>query len=144
MLIEATTKTVPPEERKGVERLLGTINCRTKFIPRKYWVTQPISTSYSTGKSPRKTLLRIARKNLIRSTNDYHLLLREETCYWLVAATKSVLKAVILQGNKHIVDALIAVTDAETRYPQIQKNCSHRHLEAFSSIHIWSWHRRRK
>lgn len=33
MLIEATTKTVPPEERKGVERLLGTINCRTKFIP---------------------------------------------------------------------------------------------------------------
>lgn len=54
-----------------------------------------------------------------------------------VAATKSVLKAVILQGKKHIVDALIAVNNAETQYPQIEKNpSSHRHLEAFSSIHI--------
>lgn len=49
-----------------------------------------------------------------------------------VAATKSVLKAVILQGKKHIVDALIAVNNAETQYPQIEKKkpCSHRHLEA--------------
>lgn len=38
-----------------------------------------------------------------------------------VAATKSVLKAVILQGKKHIVDALIAVNNAETQYPQIEK-----------------------
>lgn len=38
-----------------------------------------------------------------------------------VAATKSVLKAVILQEKKHIVDALIAVNNAETQYPQIEK-----------------------
>lgn len=42
-----------------------------------------------------------------------------------VAATKSDLKAVILQGNKHIAYASIALTDAETRYAQIEKECSH-------------------
>lgn len=35
MLIEATTKTVPPEERKGVERLLGDNQLANKFYTKQ-------------------------------------------------------------------------------------------------------------
>lgn len=42
--IEAITKMPPPEDKKGVERLLGTINYLAKFIPYMSRVTQPIRT----------------------------------------------------------------------------------------------------
>lgn len=42
--IEAITKIPPPENKKGVERLLGTINYLAEFIPNMSRVTQPIKT----------------------------------------------------------------------------------------------------
>lgn len=119
MLIEATTKTVPPEEMKGVERLLGDNQLANKFYTKQIQGHTGNLNVVFHWKEPQENAFKDSKKKSYQKHKWLPSFERGNLLLVSVAATKSVLKAVILQGKKHIVDA-----------------CSDRHLEAFSSIHI--------
>lgn len=126
--IEAITKMPPPEhaeDKKGVERLLWTINYLAKFIPNMSRVTQPIRTLLRKDitfhwERPQedafKDIKKILSEALILTFFDV-----KKPVVVSVDASKFGLGAVILQENKPIAYASRALTDAETRYAQIEK-----------------------
>lgn len=122
--IEAITKMHPPEDKKGVERLLGTINCLAKLIPNKSRVTQPIRTLLRKDftfhwERPQEDAFKDIKKILseapILTFFDVN-----KPFVMSVNAWKFGLGAVILQKNKPTAYASRALTDAETRYAQIE------------------------
>lgn len=123
--IEAITKMPPPEDKKGVERLLGTINYLAKFIPNMSKVTQPIRTLLRKDitfhwERPQEDAFKDIKKILSEAPILTFFDVKKPVVV-SVDASKFGLGAVILQENKPIAYASRALTDAETRYAQIEK-----------------------
>ena len=114
-----------PQDKKGVEILLGTLNYLAKFIPNMSIITKPIrdllktdamfcwDTEQSEAFKSIKDTLSTAPVLAFYNVNKPALI----TCN----ASQSGLGAVLVQEDKPIAYASRALTDAETRYAQIEK-----------------------
>ena len=114
----------PPEDKKGVERLLGFLNYVAKFIPDLSSITQPI----------RELLKKECPFSWNHEQEIAFQLIKKRMTSALVLAFYDVKKPVtvscdvsnfglgaVLQENKPIAYASRALTDTEKRYAQIQK-----------------------
>jgi len=122
--VKAIQDMPPPSDKKGVERLLGTINYVAKFIPNMSTVTQPIrellKSDVFTWEEPQKKAFDEIKIILSSSPVLAYFDVRKPvtiTC----DASQSGLGALLLQDNKLIAHASRALTDPETRYAQIEK-----------------------
>ena len=123
--VRAIREMPPPTDKKGVERLLGTINYLAKFIPNMSTVTQPIrellksDVTFSWSKSQEKAFDKI--KNILSAEPvlTYYDVAKPVTIS--CDASQSGLGALLLQDTKPVAYASRALTDAETRYAQIEK-----------------------
>ncbi|XP_060073561.1 uncharacterized protein K02A2.6-like [Ylistrum balloti] len=123
--LSAITEMPRPVDKKGVERLLGTVNYLAKFIPNMSTITQPIrellrkDVAFQWNKSQDdafKQILGILSKEPVLAFYDPRLPTTVSA-----DASKYGLGAVILQRNKPIAFASRAMTDTESRYAQIEK-----------------------
>ena len=114
-----------PTDKKGVERLLGTINYLAKFIPNVSEVTAPIRelirkdtvfTWSHTQQSAFNKIKSILSKSPVLTYYDV-----TKPVVVSCDASKSGLGAVLMQEDKPVAYASRALTDAETRYAQIEK-----------------------
>ena len=123
--VKAITNMPPPYDRKGVERLLGTINYLSKFIPNMSTVIQPIrellkSEIMFEWMEPQERAFCKVKEILSK---------HPALAYFDVAkpvtiscdASQSGLGAAILQDDKPVAFASRVLTEAETRYDQIEK-----------------------
>ena len=114
----------PPEDKKGVERLLGFLNYVAKFIPDLSSITQPI----------RELLKKECPFSWNHEQEIAFQLIKKRMTSALVLAFYDVKKPVtvscdvsnfglgaVLQENKPIAYASRALTDTEKRYAQIEK-----------------------
>ena len=112
----------PPVDKKGVERLLGTINYLAKFIPNMSTVTHPMRTllksdvTFAWEEPQRKSFKQILSAAPVLTYFDVTKPVTI-TC----DASQTGLGALLLQDNKPIAYASRALTDPETRYAQIEK-----------------------
>ena len=115
----------PPVDKKGVERLLGTINYLAKFIPNMSTITHPIrellkSDNKFAWEEPQiKAFSEIKQVLSVAPVLAYFDVKKPViiTC----DASQSGLGALLLQDNKPVAYASRALTDPETRYAQIEK-----------------------
>ena len=114
-----------PTDKKGVMRLLGTVNYLAKFVPDMSQVTEPI-------------------RKLLRQDVEFEWTSHQETAFTKIKeiltrdpvlryfdvskpvtiscdASQSGLGSVLLQDGKPVAYASRSMTDAETRYAQIEK-----------------------
>ena len=118
--VTAIKEMPPPEDRKGVERLIGTVNYLAKFIPNMSTITKPI-----------RELLKSDVEFQWEAFQKINEILTEAPvlAYYDVKkpvtvtcdASKSGLGVTLLQDAKPVAYASRALTDAETRYAQIEK-----------------------
>ncbi|PFX21905.1 Retrovirus-related Pol polyprotein from transposon 17.6 [Stylophora pistillata] len=116
-----------PTDKKGVERLLGTINYLGKFIPNLATVTEPIrillrkDIEFQWSYEQDKALQEI--KNIL--TKDGGPVLRffdlQKPVTISCDASPTGLGGVLLQGGCPVAYASRSLTDAESRYAQIEK-----------------------
>ena len=114
-----------PTDRKGVERLLGTINYLPKFLPNMSFITEPIR------KLLKKDVEFMWMEPQERAFSHIVDILGKEPVltYYDVKkpvtvscdASKFGLGAVLLQDDKPIAFASGSMTDGEVRYAQIEK-----------------------
>ena len=115
----------PPTDKKGVERLLGTINYLAKFIPNMSTVTFPIrellksDVTFSWSEPQEKAFKEIKQILSVAPVLAYFNVKKPVTI--TCDASQSGLGALLLQDNKPIAYASRALTDPETRYAQIEK-----------------------
>ena len=114
-----------PSDKKGVERLLGTINYLAKFIPNMSTITQPVRSLLKSDiifewkESQEKAFQEIKEVLSKHPVLAYFDVTKPVTIS--CDASQSGLGAVILQDSKPIAYASRALTDTETRYAQIEK-----------------------
>ena len=115
----------PPVDKKGVERLLGTINYLAKFIPNMSTITHPIwellksDNKFSWGEPQIKAFSEIKQVLSAAPVLAYFDVNKPVTI--TCDASQSGLGALLLQDDKPIAYASRALTDPETRYAQIEK-----------------------
>ena len=114
----------PPTDKKGVERVIGTINYLAKFIPNMSTITHPIREIMKSDVSfhwegPQQNAF-----DTIRKIFSEHPVL---VCYDVSQpvtisydASQSGLGAVLLENSKAVAYASRALTDAGTQYAQIE------------------------
>ena len=123
--IKCIFETPAPTDKKGVMRLLGTVNYLAKFLPDMSQTTEPI-------------------RKLLRQDVEFEWTSHQETAFTKIKeiltrdpvlryfdvskpvtvscdASQSGLGSVLLQDNKPVAYASRSMTDAETRYAQIEK-----------------------
>ena len=123
--VKAITNMPPPYDRKGVERLLGTINYLSKFIPNMSTITQPIrellksEIMFEWMEPQERAFCKVKEILSKHSALAYFDVAKPVTIS--CDASQSGLGAAILQDDKPVAFASRALTEAETRYAQIEK-----------------------
>ena len=115
----------PPADRKGVERLLGTVNYLAKFVPHMSAVIEPIRSLL------RKDVEFMWSNPREKAFNKIKYVLSQQPvlkCFDVKKpitvhcdASKFGLGAVLTQDDKRVSFASRSMTEAETRYAQIEK-----------------------
>ena len=123
--VKAIREMPPPTDKKGIERLLGTINYLAKFIPNMSTVTHPIrellknDVMFCWKKSHKEAFDKIKSILSVEPVLTYYDVAKPVTIS--CDASQSGLGALLLQDAKPVAYASRALTDAETRYAQIEK-----------------------
>ena len=123
--VRAISEMPPPTDRKGVERLLGTVNYLAKFVPNMSTVMEPIrvllrkDTEFSWMKPQEEAFAKV--KSILSQAPVLQFFDVKKPVRISCDASKSGLGAVLLQENRPIAFASRSMTDAETRYAQIEK-----------------------
>ena len=114
-----------PQDKKGVERLLGTVNYLAKFIPNMSTITKPmrdllkIDVIFHWEADQKEAFKSI--KQLLSTEPVLAFYNVNKPILITCDASQSGLGAVLLQEDRPIAYASRALTDAETRYAQIEK-----------------------
>ena len=114
-----------PLDKKGVERLLGTVNYLAKFIPNMSTVTKPIrdvlkaDIMFHWDSEQKKAFESI--KHILSTEPVLAFYNVEKPVLISCDASQSGLGAVLLQDDQPVAYASRALTDAESRYAQIEK-----------------------
>lgn len=125
--IRAIAEMPPPTDKKGVERLLGTVNYLAKFVPNMSTITQPIrnllqkDVVFEWSAEQEKAFTDI--KEILTAEPGPVLTYYDVTKPVTVScdASQSGLGAVLMQEGKPIAYASRSMTSVETRYAQIEK-----------------------
>ena len=123
--LKAISEMPAPTDRKGVMRLLGTVNYLSKFIPNMSQVTEPIRLLLRQDIEFQWNYEQETAFNQIKEILTCNPVLK----YFDVSkpvtvqcdASKSGLGAVLLQDNQPVAYASRSLTDTETRFAQIEK-----------------------
>ena len=137
----------PPQDKKGVERLLGTVNYLAKSIPNMSTVTKPIrdvlkaDISFHWDTEQKEAFASV--KKILSTEPALAFYDVEKPVLISCDASQSGLGAVLIQEDRPVVYAPRALTDAETRYAQIEKellaivfalNKSHQYVYSKSAV----------
>ena len=123
--VDAINKMPQPTCKKDAERLLRMVNYFAKFIPQMSMITDPIrkvmksDVEFKCGKQQEEAFRQIKEILTAAPVLAYYDVKRPVTI--TCDASKSGLGAVLLQEGKPVAYASRALTDAETRYAQIEK-----------------------
>ena len=123
--VEAIKHMPPPEDKKGAERLLGIVNYLAKFIPNMSTITKPIrellkdDVEFQWGEAQEKAFQEV--KDILTNAPVLAYYDVKKPVTVTCDASKYGLGAALLQEDKPVAFASRAVTDAETRYAQIEK-----------------------
>ena len=122
--IQAITAMPPPEDKKGVQRLLGMTNYLSKFIPNYSGKTTPLRELLHKDVEfcwlQHQEVFETLKSELIKPTTLQYYDVKKPvvlTC----DASQSGLVAVMIQEEKPVVYASRALTETEIRYSQIEK-----------------------
>ena len=123
--VEAIKRMPPPEDKKGTERLLGVVNYLAKFVPNMSTITKPIrellrsDVEFQWGDAQEKAFQEVKDVLTKAPVLAYYDVKKpvKVTC----DASKCGLGAALLQDDKPVAFASRALTDAEMRYAQIEK-----------------------
>ena len=123
--VEAIVNMPPPTDKKGVERLLGTVNYLAKFIPNMSIINEPIrnllkSENMFIWEKPQEDAFKAIKDILSKEPVLTFFKVRKPVCV-SVDASKCGLGAVLIQDKKPVAYASRALTETEKRYAQIEK-----------------------
>ena len=116
----------PPTDKKGVERLLGTVNYLAKFIPNMSTITLPIRDILKKDvpfhwDSPQDDSFTNQIKSILSSAPVLTFYDVNKSLVISCDASQSGLGVLLLQAGKPVAYASKALSSAETRYAQIEK-----------------------
>ena len=123
--IEAIKMMPHPEDKKGAERLLCMLNYLAKFIPNMSTMSKPIrdilkeDVEFRWGNVQEEAFLKLKERITSSHVLAYYDVNKPVTMS--CDASKSGLGAVLIQEGKPVAYASRSLTDAETRYAQIEK-----------------------
>ena len=123
--VEAIKHMPPPEDKKGAERLLGIVNYLAKFIPNMSTITKPIrellkdDVEFQWDEAQEKAFQEV--KDILTNAPVLAYYDVKKPVTVTCDASKYGLGAALLQEDKPVAFASRALTDAETRYAQIEK-----------------------
>lgn len=123
--IEAILEMPPPTDKKGVERLLGTVNYLAKFVPNMSVINEPIRSLLRSDvlfiwEKPQQDAFEAIKDILSREPILTFFDVKKPVCV-SVDASKCGLGAVITQDERPIAYASRSLTETEKRYAQIEK-----------------------
>jgi hypothetical protein len=123
--VEAIMNMPPPTDKKGVERLLGTVNYLAKFISNMSVINEPIrqllrSDTVLTWGKKQENAFKAVKEILSKQPVLTFFNVNKPVCI-SVDASKCGLGAVLTQDKKPIAYASRALTETENRYAQIEK-----------------------
>ena len=123
--VKAISEMPPPTDRKGVERILGTLNYVAKFVPDMSMITQPIRELLKQDTQFIWEYEQEAAFEAIKTRLSTAPVLAffdvQEKVTVSCDASQSGLGAVLLQEGRPIAYVSRALTSTETRYAQIEK-----------------------
>ena len=123
--IKAIRDMPAPQDKKGVERLLGTVNYLAKFIPKMSTITKPVRDVLKADVMFHWETEQNKAFESIKQTLSTEPVLAfynvEKPVLISCNASQSGLSAVLLQEDRSVAYASRALTDAETRNAQIEK-----------------------
>ena len=114
-----------PEDKKGVERLLGSVNYLAKFVPNISTIIEPIrqllknDVEFEWSTAQKESFVKI--KAILSSEAVLKFFDPTQPITVSCDASKSGLGAALLQNNKPISFASRSMTETETGYAQIEK-----------------------
>lgn len=123
--IEAILKMPPPTDKKGVERVFGTVNYLAKFVPNMSAINEPIRSLLRSDvlfiwEKPQQDAFEAIKDILSREPILTFFDVKKPVCV-SVDASKCGLGAVITQDERPIAYASRSLTETEKRYAQIEK-----------------------
>ena len=123
--VKAICEMPPPQDKKGVERLLGTLNYVAKFIPDLSTLTQSIreilkkNTQFIWEWEQQEAFKRVTERLSVAPVLAFYDVRKTSTIS--CDASQTGLGAVLQQDRKPVAYASHSMTCAETRYAQIEK-----------------------